>query len=167
MKNNKFFMLGMPALVLAFGIMVTGCATRLGAFTVISTKSIDWSRAAEFTRTNKRVDGSDIYHIIIVFPTKYNITIEEAVDNALEKVPGAIALVDAVLSRKEIYVVIYGQESFVVEGTALIDPKLASVDGEATNYLVFHTENGKEFKKTAVSEAEYMKYSIRPVKLSQ
>jgi hypothetical protein len=167
MKNNKFFMLGMPALVLAFGITVTGCATRLGAFTVISTKSIDWSRTAEFTRSNQRVDGSDICHIIIFFPTKYNITIEDAVDNALEKVPGAIALVDAVLRRKDFYAIIYGQDSFVVEGTALIDPKLASVDGEATNYLVFHTEDGKEFKKTAVSEAEYMKYSIKPASLSQ
>ncbi|MDR1256244.1 MAG: hypothetical protein LBJ86_00675 [Spirochaetaceae bacterium] len=167
MKKTNFFMFGMLALALAFGITVTSCTTRLGAFTVISTKSIDWSRAAEFTRSNQHVEGSDVRHIIIVFPTKYNITIEDAVDNALEKVPGAIALVDAVLRRKTLDLIIYGQNSFVVEGTALIDPKLASADGEATNYLVFHTEDGKEFKKTAVSKDEYMKYSIRTASLSQ
>jgi hypothetical protein len=106
MKKNVFLM-AMLGVVLAFGLVLTGCATRLGAFTVISTKSIDWSRVSEFKRSTQKVEGRDMYHIIIFIPTKFNITIETAVDNALEQVPGGIALIDAVLSSKQTFAIIY------------------------------------------------------------
>jgi hypothetical protein len=154
---NKKFLLGM--LVMVFGVLITSCATRLGAFTVISTKNIDWSRAAEFTRNNQRVEGEDKYHIIILIPTKFNITIEDAVDRALQKVPGAVALVDAVLRSKFFWIpYIYGQSGYFVEGTVLLDPKLALADEDQTNYLVFYTDNGNDFEKVFVSEAEYLSF---------
>jgi copper chaperone CopZ len=154
---KKGIWLGM--LVMVFGMTVTGCATRLGAFTVISTKNIDWSRASEFTRSNQRVEGEDMYHIIILIPTKFNITIEDAVDKALQKVPGAIALVDAVLRSKSFYIpYIYGRAGYYVEGNILVDPKLASNDGNSTTYLVFYTEDGQEFKEAKISEAEFLSY---------
>jgi hypothetical protein len=123
---NKKIWLGMLVMVLAFGFSVTGCATRLGAFMVISTKSIDWSRTSEYTRSNQRVDGEDNIHLIIFIPTGRKITIEDAVDNALQKVPGAIALVDAVLRYKSFSIFFYAMRGYYVEGTVLIDPKLAS-----------------------------------------
>jgi len=154
---NKKFWLGM--LVMVFGFSITGCVTRLGSFTVISTKSIDWSRASEYTRNNQRVEGEDMYHIIIFIPTKGNISIEDAVDKALQKVPGAIALVDAVLRSKFFWIpYIYGRSGYYVEGNILLDPKLVLVDGDSSNYLVFYTEDGKDFKKITVSEAEYLSY---------
>ena len=157
---NKKIWLGMLALALAFGFSVTGCVTRLGSFTVISTKSIDWSRASEFTRSNQRIEGEDMYHIIIFIPTKFNISIEEAVDKALQKVPGAIALIDAVLRYKSFYFpYIYGRFGYYIEGNILLDPKYAaSADEESSNYLVLYTEDGKDFKKAAVSETEYLSY---------
>jgi len=159
MKKESVFFWGMLAMILAFGMTVTGCATRLGAFTVISTKSIDWSRASEFTRSNQRVEGEDKYHIIIFIPTKFNVTIEGAVDNALRKVPGAIALIDVVLKSKSFYIpYIYGQGGFYIEGTVLVDPKLASADENSTTYLVFYTEDGKDFQKVTVSEFEFLSY---------
>jgi hypothetical protein len=159
MMGNKNFWLGMLALVLAFGFSVTGCVSRLGAFTVISTKSIDWSRASQFTRSNQRVEGEDMYHIIIFVPTKFNITIEDAVDKALQKVPGSIALVDAVLRSKFFWIpYIYGRQGYYIEGNILIDPNLALVDEDSLNYLVFYTEDGKDFLKVTVSEAEYFSY---------
>jgi hypothetical protein len=63
--------------ILVMGIIFSSCVTRLGAFTVVSTKNIDWSRTSKFVRYNQRVRGEDIYHIIIFIPTKMNITIEE------------------------------------------------------------------------------------------
>ena len=156
---NKKFWLGMLVMALVFGMVVTGCTTRFGAFTVISTKSVDWSRASEFTRSNQRVEGEDMYHIIIFIPTKFNITIEDAVDKALQKVPGAIALVDAVLRSKSFWIpYIYGRAGYYVEGNVLVDPKLASTDGNSTTYLVFYTEDGKDFNKVTVSEAEFLSY---------
>ena len=155
--KNKRFLLGILVIVLGFSI--TGCVTRLGAFTIISTKNIDWSRASEFTRSNQHVEGEDMYHIIIFIPTK-NIKIEDAIDNALKKVPGAIALVDAVLRSNSWYIpYIYGRGGYHIEGNILLDPKYAaSVDEDSSNYLVFYTEDGKDFKKITVSEAEYLSY---------
>ncbi|GMO50538.1 MAG: hypothetical protein Ta2G_08140 [Termitinemataceae bacterium] len=158
-KNGLFGKLGLMLVVL-FALMTVGCATRLGAFTVISTKNIDWSRAGEFKRHNKKVEGKDMYHIIIFIPTKFNVTIEDAVDNALGKVPGAIALVDAVLRVKSFYIyLLYGQGGYYIEGTALIDPRLAAADNkDESSYLVFYTEDGKDFKKKEVSQDEYLSY---------
>ena len=99
--------IGALAVVAVFAVVLTGCTQRLGAFTVISTRNIEWSRAAEYQRDNRRVMGEDLAHIIVVVPTKFNVTIEDAVDKALDKVPGAVALVDAVLRYKQVYAVVY------------------------------------------------------------
>jgi hypothetical protein len=146
--------------VLALGIVFSGCVTRLGAFTVISTKNIDWSRTSEFTRYNQRVSGEDIYHIIIFIPTKLNITIEEAVDKAIEQIPGGIALVDAVLKSKFFWIpYIYGNSGYVVERNVLIDPKLASVNEQPeAKYLVFYSTNGIVFVSREITEEEYRSY---------
>jgi hypothetical protein len=152
---DKRYSLGF--LVTVFGLLVTGCATRLGAFTVISTKNIDWSRAAEYTRNNQRIEGEDKYHVIVFIPTKFKITIEDAVDKALQNVPGAVALVDAVLRSKIFWIpYIYGQRCYLIEGTVLIDTKFALAGEDHTNYFVFYTDNGNDFEKISVSEAEYL-----------
>ncbi|MDR2796644.1 MAG: hypothetical protein LBB47_08045 [Spirochaetaceae bacterium] len=152
-------------LVILLALMTAGCATRLGAFTVISTKSIDWSRSSEFKRSNQKVEGNDIYHMIIYLPTKFNVTIESAVDNALEQVPGAIALVDAVLSSKRVDLLFYGNDGYYITGTVLIDPSLVSSNDtvketEETKFLAFYTENGKNFTKKEISESEYLSYAV-------
>ena len=46
-------------------------------------------------------------------------------DRAIESQPGAVALVDGVVSFKSwIIPFIYGQQKYIVEGSPLIDPKL-------------------------------------------
>jgi hypothetical protein len=146
--------------VVVAGIALSSCVTRLGAFTVISTKNIDWSRTSEFTRYNQRVSGEDVYHIIIFIPTKFNVNIEEAVDKALEKVPGGIALVDAVLKSKFFWIpYIYGNSGYMIEGSVLMDPKLVSVDEQhKSKYLVFYTNDGNEFIRRDITEEEYRNY---------
>lgn len=145
--------------LIAMGLL-TSCVSRLGAFTVISTKNIDWSRASEYKRYNQRVTGEDVCHIVIVIPTKANITIEDAVDNALNQVPGGIALVDAVLRQKFFYIpYIYGQESYIIEGSVLVDPMLADVNAEETKYYqgIFNQKNDlvvSEITKTDYIELE-------------
>jgi len=154
---NKFFSL--PVIIFVF--LLTGCVSTLGRFTVISTKNIDWNRASEFNDSNQHVEGVDMCHIIIVWSTKdyTKIKIENAIDNALQKVPGAIALTDAVLKQKAFFFpFIYGKYGFYIEGNIIVDPKYTLTDEESTKYLVFYTEDGKDFKKVNISEAEYLSY---------
>lgn len=152
MKNVlKFFLLSLVLL------SMVSCVTRLGSFTVISTKNIDWSRAGEFKR-GSRVDGQDLAHIIILFPTKFMINIETAVDKAIEKVPGAVALVDVVLKDKRFYIpYIYGQLAFIVEGTALIDPKLISNADELedSSYYIGLCDRKSNITFSKVSKEQY------------
>jgi hypothetical protein len=111
------------ALVL-FGIISTGCTTRLVDFTVISTKNVDWSKAATFNRSSARVEGKDTAHIIVFIPTGIP-NMKEAIDRAIESKSGGVALVDGVVYSKFWWIpYIYGQTSYVVEGTPLIDPAL-------------------------------------------
>ena len=55
---------------------------------------------------NERVTGEDMYHIIVIIPTKGNASIE-AVDQAIESVPGGVALIDVVVSNKYFYIPIF------------------------------------------------------------
>lgn len=155
--------------ILFFGIlllvgMLTSCVSRLGAFTVISTKNIDWSRTSEYQRKSGKVVGEDICHIIIFIPTKLNVTIEDAVDNALEQIPGGIALVDAVLRERIFYIpYIYGQAAYIIEGSVLIDPKLAKIDDSEIKYYQGIYDKNNDCKITEISKNEYMdiSYSLK------
>lgn len=115
---NKGFVLGLIALI------SVGCTTRLVDFTAISTKNVDWSKAETFSRSSSRVKGIDKIHIIIFIPTGVP-NMKEAIDQAIESKPGGVALVDGVVYQKFWWIpYIYGQSSYVVEGTPLIDPAL-------------------------------------------
>ena len=136
-------------------IMLSGCVTRLGDFTVISTKNIDWSKASNFKRHTAEVEGQDIAHIIVFIPTKFAINIEEAVDEAIETVPGAVALTDAVIRHKFWYIpYIYGQEGYVIEGTPLIDTSRVTEKDLEGFYLSYIDEDGEQVCQV-VSEKEF------------
>lgn len=144
--------------VFSLFILATSCVTRLGSFTVLSTKNIDWSRAAAFQRMNERVVGEDMYHIIVFIPTKGNASIEEAVDQAIESVPGAVALIDVVVSEKGFWIpYIYGKWGYVVEGTVLLDPQLAVDDSGEQKFYTSFTEDGQSYTTVLVTEDEYNK----------
>jgi hypothetical protein len=85
--------------------------------------------------------------------------LKKAVDKAIEQVPGGIALVDAVLKSKFFWIpYIYGNAGYVVEGSVLVDPKLASAnENTETKYLVFYTAADGELIKKEITEEEYYK----------
>ena len=144
----------------SIAVAVSGCATRLVDFTMISTKNIDWTHAANFQRAKDRVKGEDEVSIIIFIPTGVP-NIKEAVDRAIEKVPGAIALVDGVLTQKSWYIpYIFGKFTYIIEGTPLIDPSLAAGKLK-TNFIVSRLDQSgavKEFRY--VDEKEYAALKI-------
>ncbi len=139
-------------------MFAAGCKTRLVDFTVISTKNIDWSQSAKFTRLRQRVEGTDYVHIIIFIPTGVP-SIKEAVDQAIESVPGAVALTDGVVIHKFFWIpYIYGRQTYVVEGTPLIDSSLASnseVSAEAEYAVIHCNEKGDVVTTQFVNRIEY------------
>ncbi|MFH0738875.1 MAG: hypothetical protein V2A59_03340 [Candidatus Omnitrophota bacterium] len=151
--REKFVFL---ALVL-LSISVMGCVVRLADFTIISTKNIDLARGADFKRGQSRVEGVDSVSIIIIIPTGTP-NIKEAIDKAIEGVPGAVALLDGVITAKSWYIpYIFGKSSYVVEGTPLIDPQLIRAK-LPTNYIISRLDKKGNVKETKyVSRAEYYK----------
>jgi hypothetical protein len=136
------------------GPLFSGCVTRMGHFTIISTRGVDWDRAAGFVRQEQRIHGEDLCRIIIVAPSKSMVYIDAAVDDALGQIPGAIALVDVVISYKNFYLpFIYGEMGFMIEGRALIDPAVR--DRMTAGYLLFSGGEDGVFEKRAIARAEY------------
>lgn len=135
--------------------ILSGCVTRLVDFTVISTKNIDLAKGASFERAKSRTKGEDLVCIIIFVPTAVP-NIKTAIDRAIESVPGAVALLDGVISQKAWYIpLIFGQSGFVVEGTPLIDPKLVTAK-LPSNYIISRLDKKGNVKETKyVSKAEY------------
>lgn len=104
--------------------LFSGCAKSVVDFTIISTKNIDLSRVADFKRAASRIEGEDKVFMIVIIPTG-NPNMQTAIDKAIQSVPGAVALLDGVVTFRSFYIpYVYGESSYVVEGTPLIDPKL-------------------------------------------
>ena len=78
---------------------------------------------AELERHPNRVLGEDKVHRIIIIPTGV-MNMKDAIDNAIEQVPGGVALVDGVVSHYGWWGILYGQQSIQVEGTVLTNPKM-------------------------------------------
>ncbi|MGZ6519130.1 MAG: hypothetical protein ACXVED_16195, partial [Bacteroidia bacterium] len=71
-----------------------------------------------------RIKGEDKKSIVIFIPTGVP-NVKEAMDNAIESTPGAVALVDGVVTEYKWYIpYIYGEFGYEVEGTPLLDPVL-------------------------------------------
>lgn len=136
----------------------TSCSHRLIDFTVISSKNVDLSQMAKFQRGSQRVEGIDKVHIILFIPTGTP-NAKEALDKAIESIPGAVALVDGVITQKFWWIpYIYGQSYFVVEGTPIINPEIVSnIDSQSKcNYMVATLDEKGNFENlNYVSEDEY------------
>lgn len=151
-------------LMISLVVLLTACTTRLLDFTVVSSKNIDLSRADTFERGKSRVEGVDKAYIIIFIPTGIP-NMKEAVDRALEKVPGAVALVDGVVSSKFAYFVLVAMSAYVVEGTPLIDPSLVDNAELESNYMVCTLDkNGEVDELNYIEESEYNKLHKKYIK---
>ena len=83
---------------------------------------------------------------------------KEAVDRALEKVPGAVALVDGVVSSKFAFYLVVMWTGYAVEGTPLIDPSFANNNELKSNYMVCKLDKkGEVASFNYVDESEYNK----------
>lgn len=103
------------------GLLLAGCTTRLGDFTVVSSKNMDIGKTHQVK--GSRVIGIDKKHIVIVIPTGIP-NMKEAVDEAIEKTPGAVGLSDVTIKQCWWYIpYIYGQQWWEVEGNPIVEVK--------------------------------------------
>jgi hypothetical protein len=129
--------------------VMTGCTQRFVDYTLLSTKNVDLSKAGTFKRGPNRVTGEDGRYIIIFIPTGGVPHLKTAVDRAIESVPGAVGLVDGVVSQRAWWFII-GEGAILVEGTPLIDPSLpgAAASLQADRMVgFFNPKTGKQETK--------------------
>lgn len=107
------------AVVLSGTVFSSGCAHRIADLTYVSTKAISQQELASTTSDGERVDGKDSAHIIIFIPTGTP-NAEEALDRAIEKKKGGVALKNATIHSNWFYIpYIYGRSTITVEGEVL------------------------------------------------
>lgn len=115
MKKSLIITLGL-LLVLTLG----SCSRRITDFTVISTKNVPIGEgvSTDFQKGTKRVKGVDVAHSVLYIPFGYP-NMKEAIDKAIEQIPGAIGLVDGVVKYSWWTCFVYGQSKYIIEGTPL------------------------------------------------
>lgn len=102
--------------------LASGCAHRIGDFTVASTKNINVKDGTHTINHGKRLTGRDTIHVITFIPTGAYPDMKEAMDNAIEKSPGAVALSNVTIKRGQWYIpFIYGQDYYEVEGNPVYE----------------------------------------------
>ena len=155
--NRLITKMGCFAVVIA-GLALSGCTTRIVDYTLLSTKNVDLSKASTFKRGANRVTGEDSMYIIIFIPTGSAPHLKTAVDRAIESVPGAIGLVDGVVSQRSWYFII-GESAILVEGTPLIDPALpgAGASLKAGRMVGFFNPNTGKQETKPVDKATFQK----------
>lgn len=116
----------MKKLILAAALttLATGCTTRVGDFTVASTKNIDLNET-HFTE-GARVEGQDLVPAII-FPLG-SPSVKEAMDEAIEKDRCAVGLNDVVVDNGFFYLY-FGAFWTDVEGTLVMDESKDGCEG--------------------------------------
>ncbi len=84
-------------------------------------------------------------------------SIKEAIDKTIESVPGGVAIVDGVVTSSWWYIpYIYGKSKYVVKGTVLVDPRLASEDTIDRYIIATLDKNGDIINKESVSSEKFL-----------
>ncbi len=142
-------------LLLTIAVIFSACTTRLGDFTVLSTKNVEWSKANTYVRSD-RAEGDDIAHIILIIPTGVP-NLKTAVDAAIETIPGGVALLDAVIEYYRYYFILYGQSGYTVKGNVLVDPAIAALHGfDPYGYMVTTFDEDNNPTTEVVSKEEFL-----------
>jgi hypothetical protein len=93
--------------------MLSGCTTRIGAFTFASTKNL----GVAYPPLQTSVEGEDCVSIILFVPIgTLNPNIQDAVDRAVEKVPNGDMMTNVTVSEDLLFTLIYNRRCVKVTG---------------------------------------------------
>ena len=165
MKNFKIYIFLLSTIV-----FLTSCTTRIIEFTLLSTKDVPLSKSANFKK-GKGVFAEDVLQMILSFPTAPDFPTlpdpKEVVDMAIESVPGCVALADGSVTYKYLLFGVYNKFSFVIEGTAIIDPNLALNAADRPKYTKVEIDKDGNRHLQALSCDEYQKLKNKIAKGSR
>lgn len=114
MKKKTFLVL-CSLLIMA---LLSSCSRRIVDFTIISSKNVPLTeKGTNFQKAASRVKGIDSKWSILFIPGIPDM--KEAIDKAIEKYPGAVALTDGVVYNRSWNCFLFGQNQYIVEGTPL------------------------------------------------
>lgn len=116
MKKISFFMS-----LLVAALLLSSCTHRLTDFTIISTRNVPVGvNAKSLVKAKTRVKGSESAPIVLLFPFG-SPNMKDAIDDALDKYKGAVALADGVIKTRFLWFIFGGANSIIVEGTPLYE----------------------------------------------
>ncbi len=129
--------------VLTLTVVLFGsCTHRLTDFTVISTKNVPLGvEATHLKKADSRVKGVDRAHRILFIPLGTP-NMKEAIDKAIHKYPGCVGLADGVVKSNFWTALLYGQNSYIVEGTPLYVEDVS----KQSNNVVYSIQSSEEVK---------------------
>lgn len=87
---------------------------------MISTKNVPIGTVpTDFEKGTVRVKGVDSKPIVLAIPIG-SPNLKEAIDKAIESYPGAVGLADGVVKSNFWHALVFGKNSYIVEGTPLL-----------------------------------------------
>ncbi|HIT15414.1 MAG TPA: LysM peptidoglycan-binding domain-containing protein [Candidatus Avimuribaculum pullicola] len=111
-------------LLCACCLLTISCTRRIVDFTVISSKNVPISdNGIQMKKADSRVKGVDGKWIVLGFGGFPDM--KEAIDDAIEQYPGAVALSDGVVRQKSWNVILFGKNKYIVEGTPVYTTNLS------------------------------------------
>lgn len=130
----------LPLLILLGMVISTSCTHRLTDFTVISTKNIPiTSSMPNMKKADMRVKGVDTAPRILFIPIG-SPNMKEAIDKAIEQYPGCVGLTDGVVKSNWWWALLYGQDSYIVEGTPIYVDETASSNTVSSNVNIIDSQ---------------------------
>ena len=144
----KRSVLSLLAIVLVAPLFFSGCSTRLGDFTIVSTKN--YERSLEY-RNVGRMEGKDKALWILGIPTG-SPTIEDAVDDAIEA-GGGVYLTNAVIRYSAWTAILVGQFGYTVEGDVYAPVSRGEILEEGTEtFTLIEGQNGPVMKSNMTGD---------------
>ena len=97
-------------------IPLLACSTRMGDLTIATTKNLP----QKFEMVGNEIEGKDCANMFLFIPIGVlNPSIEGALDDALEKVPEADAMVDATIHQTTLFTLLFNQNCFRIKGSPI------------------------------------------------
>lgn len=114
----------MRLLAVSLAVLLSACSSKMTDFTILSTNNVDLRQAENLKTLPNKVEGSDSTYTFLFIPFGGR-NVEEAIKDALEQTPGAVALVDGEIRETRSWFpipwVLYDKASYVVTGKPVVD----------------------------------------------
>lgn len=111
-------------MALAAATLVSACSSKMTDFTILSTNNVDLRQAENLKTLPNKVEGSDSTYTFLFIPFGSR-NIEDAIKDALEQTPGAVALVDGRIEKTRFWFpvpwILFDKASYVVTGKPVVD----------------------------------------------